>query len=105
MKKKCGKVSSYKTGQCTCAECHRRWYRWQVARGDRIPRLPVQPIYDAMTSQQRHDNRRWLYVRRDIGVRIYDADAMCISLGLHPMAIYGDLWLDDEWGMEFGDAA
>ena len=100
-----GTTSTYKKYKCRCADCHEAYYRHKVKLGRKIPRLPVQPIVDVMTEGQRHLYKDWIWQRRRHGVRLYEADAMCIGLGLHPMIVYGDLWLSDTWGTEFDHAA
>ena len=100
-----GRIATYRRHGCRCAECSLTNYLWCVQRGRAIPRLPVEPIFEVMTPTQRHDYRGWLYSHQKHGVRLYEADRMCVRLGLHPMSVYGDLWLSDMWGKEFGDAA
>lgn len=100
-----GKTSTYKKYGCRCNECELAYYNHRVKLGRTVPRLPVEPIVAVMTDGQRHIYKDWISHRRKYGVRLYDADSMCISLGIHPMSVYGDLWLSDTWGKGFGDAA
>jgi hypothetical protein len=100
-----GTISAYRTHKCRCVECKICYYRWSVSRGDSHPRLPVEPIYEVMTATQRHLHKDWLWSHRKHGVRLHEADKMCVSLGLHPWTVYGDLWWSDMWGKDFGDAA
>lgn len=100
-----GTTQMFKKGGCRCADCQQAFYLHKVRTGRYIPRLPVEPIVAVMTDGQRHLYKDWILIRRKHGVKIYDADQMCVSLGLHPMVVYGDLWLSDTWGKEFADAA
>jgi hypothetical protein len=100
-----GTVRGYRVHGCRCAECSETHYFWAVNCGKIHPRFPVDPIVEVMTETQRHVHRAWIRQRRKYGVRLHEADKMCVSLGLHPWTVYGDLWFSDTWGKDFGDAA
>jgi hypothetical protein len=100
-----GTVRAYRVHGCRCDECSQNHYFWAVGRGKIHPRLPVEPIIGVMTDTQRHLHRAWILQRRKFGVRLHEADKMCVSLGMHPWTVYGDLWFSDTWGKDFGNAA
>ena len=31
------------------------------------------------------------------GIKLYTADAICVTYGYHPYEIYGDAWYEDIW--------
>ena len=100
-----GTTSTYKKYGCRCDDCQTAYYLHKVKLGRKVPRLPVEPIVAVMTDTQKHLHKGWIATRRARGVALYDADKMCISLGIHPMCVYGDLWLSDTWGKGFANAA
>lgn len=99
-----GRTSTYKAHGCRCDDCKLAYYEHKVRLGRKVPRLPVEPIVAVMTEGQLHIHKDWIWNRRKNGVNLYDADRMCISLGIHPMSVYGDLWLSDTWGKGFANA-
>lgn len=86
-------VSAYRDHKCRCQIC-----RDAVAakkRRQRIEKLiTVQPMIDKFgdTFLKQFDGSipKWL----EEGISVFTVDRLCCARGLHPIEVYGDIWID-----------
>lgn len=100
-----GTNTKYRNEGCRCSECKEAGRVSNAGRKSRSAiRLPLEPLLPYMSQSFKTSNRVTIKDARTNGLTIYRADALCCKMGRHPWEIYGDLWFQDLWEDDNGQA-
>lgn len=95
-----GLTGRSKTNGCRCGLC---WEANDLCDRYRAKRLPVQPFVDALhaagLSLKGFETSTGINIHRHVRARTVDltnADRLAVTLGMHPVMVWGADWISDE---------